>query len=321
LNAKGVTSNNMNEFNEMTDVMMRPDFTFQEVRYIGGSSGSWVNAQIIPTSWGVVVYNPRTTAYAQWFDSPTLGPDFLYQNVVPQMGGIGSNAAPWIDSQIIPTSWGVIVFNPSSGGYAEWVDATGKGFAYGWAQSMPWVNGQIIPTSWGAIAFNPSTTAYAKWYDATGSGFEYQAEIPHMGGPWSGGAEWVNAQIIPMSWGVIVFNPSTRAFAKWYDSPTPGPDFLYQDVKYIPDGWVNAQIIPMSWGVIVFNPSTGAFRKWYNSPTPGPDFLYQDVKYIPDGWVNAQIIPMSWGVIVFNPSTGAFRKGYDSPTPDTILEE
>ena len=45
----------------------------------------------------------------------------------------------------------------------------------------------------------------------------------------------------------LAFRPSDGAFAKWYESATPSPDFNYQEVRYIggaPNAWQGAQMIP-----------------------------------------------------------------------------
>jgi hypothetical protein len=48
-------------------------------------------------------------------------------------------------------------------------------------------------------------------------------------------------------WAELAFRPSDGAFAKWYRSATPSPDFNYQEVRYIggaPNAWQGAQVIP-----------------------------------------------------------------------------
>src|SRR5882724_11078256 len=121
-----------------------PDFIYEAVQYIGGTPNTWQNAQLIPTSWGVIAFRPSDGAFAKWYnlgdrDSPS--PDFIYEAVQY----IGGTPNTWQNAQLIPTSWGVIAFRPSDGAFAKWYEAESPSpdFRY---QAVRFIGG--APNTW-----------------------------------------------------------------------------------------------------------------------------------------------------------------------------
>ena len=47
----------------------------------------------------VVVFRPSDGAFAKWYDTDVVSPDFNYQ----QVRDIGGQPYTWVDAQIIPT--------------------------------------------------------------------------------------------------------------------------------------------------------------------------------------------------------------------------
>jgi hypothetical protein len=73
-----------------------PDFSYGPVQYIGGTPNTWQNAQLIPTTWGVIAFRPSDGAFAKWYDSLVISPDFTYEDV----RYIGGAPNTWQNAQI-----------------------------------------------------------------------------------------------------------------------------------------------------------------------------------------------------------------------------
>ncbi len=295
-----------------------PDFNYQGAAFLGGAAKTWTDVQFIPTSWGVLAFNPSDGSFVKWYNTPGVSSDFNYQTA----GVLGGAPKTWTDVQFIPTNFGVLAFNPSDGSFVKWYDTPGVSpdFNYQTAgvlggAAKTWTNVQFIPTNFGVLAFNPSDGSFAKWYPTPGvsSDFNYQTAGVLGGAP----NTWTNVQFIRTNFGVLAFNPSDGSFAKWYNTPGVSSDFNYQTAGVLggaPNTWTNVQFIRTSWGVLAFNPSDGSFVKWYDTPGVSPDFNYQEAGILggaPNTWTNVQFTPTSWGVLAFNPSDGSFAKWYE----------
>ena len=130
---------------------MNDAFTFLDVGYVG-TPIHWTNAQMIPTWWGVVVFNPISLSYSNWNDTAVEDKDFFYEDT------FGIELPEWINNtQLIPKSWGLIAFNPGVGKYAKWYSHGPDYYRWMDVQSIgpTLVNAQMIPTSWGGCRLQP----------------------------------------------------------------------------------------------------------------------------------------------------------------------
>ena len=324
-------------------------FIYQPLRFIGGKPGTWSDAQLIPIDFDgngkvdVMAFRRSDGAFAKWYTDPNdnVGPDFDYQAV----RHIGGKPGAWSDAQLIPIDFDgngkmdILAFRPSDGAFAKWYsDPNGKvgpDFDYQAVRHIggkpgAWSDAQLIPIDFDGngkmdiLAFRPSDGAFAKWYSdpngKVGPDFNYQA-VQFIGG--KPGA-WTGAQLIPIDFDgngkvdILVFRPSDGAFAKWYSDPNGkvGPDFNYQDVRFIggkPGTWSGAQLIPADFDgngkvdVLAFlpdvdtsrlhNTAMSLFAKWYSDPNGivGPDFTYHRVMHVgiidPNGQPSLELSP------------------------------
>ena len=92
-----------------SDGNIGPDFNYQPVRFIGGQSGRWSDAQLIPIDFDgngkvdILAFRPSDGAFAKWYGDPNgkVGPDFNYQPV----RFIGGQSGRWSNAQLIPADF------------------------------------------------------------------------------------------------------------------------------------------------------------------------------------------------------------------------
>src|SRR5205814_1672573 len=137
-----------------------PAFNYQAVGAIGGTPGSWPDAQMIPIDFNgdgkmdVIVFRPSTSEFAKWYSDGSTGPAFNYQAV----GAIGGAPGNWPDAQMIPIAFNgdgkrdVLVCRPRTGASPSCYDvgSTGPAFNYqavGAIGGTPgsWPDAQMIP--------------------------------------------------------------------------------------------------------------------------------------------------------------------------------
>jgi hypothetical protein len=134
--------------------------------------------------------------------------------------------------------------------------------------------------------------AFAKWYSdgAVDSNFLYQTGITIDGSL----GTCSDLRMIRGDFNgdklsdVLVYCPSTGAFAKWYGTGGTSPHFLYQATGYAPGVWTNVAMVAADFNgdgktdILVYRTDNGAYAKWYSDGGVDATFLYQTVHYADD---------------------------------------